>query len=177
MSTELEDLKVTADMLGIEYGANIGVEKLKERIAEHQSGTTSQAGAEEEPAAPVETEAEKRARLKKEQTKLVRIRLTCMNPYKSNWTGEIFSFGNNVVGTVKRFVPYNEIWHVEECLLEMIRERQCQIFYSEKIKGTTVRKGKLVKEFAIEVLDPLSESELKDLAQRQAMANGTSEAA
>lgn len=171
---ELEDLKTTADMLGISYHPSIGLDKLKAKIAEHEAG----APVEEAPAAPVkaETEAEKRARLKKEQTALVRIRLTCMNPYKSEWTGEIFSIGNNVIGTVKRFVPFNEIWHVEAAMLEMIKERKCQVFHTERVNGRQIRKGKLVNEFAIEVLPPLTEQELKELAQRQAMANGTAAA-
>jgi hypothetical protein len=46
------------------------------------------------------------------------------------------------------------------------------VFYPVKtMHGVTVRKGKLIKEFAIEVLPQLTPEELRDLAQRQAMAN------
>jgi hypothetical protein len=43
-------------------------------------------------------------------------------------------------------------------------------------RGNKVRRGRLIAEFAIEELSPLSEKELKELAQRQAMAAGTSAA-
>lgn len=109
----------------------------------------------------------------KEATKLVRIRVTCMNPAKKEWEGEIFTVGNSVIGTHKRFVPFNadEGWHVPQIMLDMIKNRECQVFITEKSKhGVSVRRGKLIKEFAVEVLPPLTEEELKDLAQRQAMA-------
>ena len=98
-----------------------------------------------------------------------------MNPAKKEWEGEIITVANNAVGTVKRYVPFNteDGWHVEHILLEQLRERQCQIFVTEKdSRGNKVRKGKLIREFAIEVLDPLTEEELAELAQRQAMAKG-----
>jgi hypothetical protein len=37
-------------------------------------------------------------------------------------------------------------------------------------RGNKVRKGKLIKEFAIEELPPLTKEELAELAQRQAMS-------
>jgi hypothetical protein len=37
--------------------------------------------------------------------------------------------------------------------------------------GNTSRTGKLIKEFAIEVMPQLTSEELHDLAQRQAMSN------
>ena len=96
-----------------------------------------------------------------------------MNPAKKEWEGEIFTVGNAVVGSVKKYVPFNadEGWHVPYIIYEALRERQCQIFVSSKTKnGVTMRQGKMIKEYAIEVLPPLTEEELKDLAQRQAMA-------
>ena len=50
-------------------------------------------------------------------------------------------------------------------------QRQCQVFTTVRDRrGNASRKGKLIKEFSIEVLDPLTEDELKELAQRQAMS-------
>ena len=73
----------------------------------------------------------------------------------------------------KKYVPFNadDGWHVPNIIYETMKERQCQVFTSSKTKnGVTMRQGKLIKEFAIEVLPPLTEEELKDLAQRQALA-------
>lgn len=184
-AAELENLKARADLLGVTYHPNIGSEKLREKIAAKQAEedvpapvSGEAAGKSEEKASTQSAEestAAKRVRLKREGLKLVRVRITCMNPFKKEWEGEIFTVSNNAVGTVKRYVPYNveDGWHVEHILLEQLKERKCQIFVSEKdSRGNKVRKGKLIREFAIEVLDPLTDKELAELAQRQAMAKG-----
>lgn len=184
-AAELENLKARADLLGVTYHPNIGTEKLREKIAAKQAEEATPAlvsgeaaGKSEEKGSiqsAEESPAAKRVRLKREGLKLVRVRITCMNPFKKEWEGEIFTVSNNAVGTVKRYVPYNveDGWHVEHILLEQLKERKCQIFVSEKdSRGNKVRKGKLIREFAIEVLEPLTDKELAELAQRQAMAKG-----
>lgn len=169
---ELSTLKARADLLGISYHPSIGVEKLREKLAvalEDNEAKSEGNGID----TSEETKDQKRLRLLQEATKLIRIRVTCMNPAKKEWEGEIFTVGNNVVGTLKKYIPFNadDGWHVPYIMYEMLKERQCQVFVSTKTKnGVTVRQGKLIKEFAIEVLPPLTEEELKDLAQRQAMA-------
>lgn len=171
---ELTTLKARADLLQVSYHPSIGLEKLREKINAKLAEGEGEAPAEAKAApAEQETEAQKRLRLKREALKLIRVRITCMNPVKKEWEGEIITVSNNAVGTVKRYVPFNadDGWHLEHILLEQLRERQCQVFYTAKDdRGNKIRKGKLIKEFAIEVLDPLTEAELKELAQRQAMA-------
>ena len=169
---ELATLKARADLLGLSYHPSIGVEKLREKLLaalEPEETKAEGTGI----GAAAETEAQKRLRLQAEATKLVRIRVTCMNPAKKEWEGEILTVGNANVGTLKKYIPFNadEGWHVPNIMYEALKERQCQVFVSTKTKnGVTMRQGKLIKEFAIEVLPPLTEEELKDLAQRQAMA-------
>ena len=188
----LEELKEKADSLGITYHPSIGASRLQEKIDAfllEQDAAAPKPEPEPEPEpepvvaaapapAPQETEAQRIKRLKKEATKLVRVRITCMNPYKSEWDGEIFTVSNRIVPTQKRFVPYNVEWHVPQIMLEMIEARMCQVFITKRDPrtGNQTRKGQLVKEFAVEVLPPLSPAQIKDLAQRQAMANGTAEA-
>lgn len=183
--SELDSLKARATLLGIQFHPSIGLEKLREKV-NAKLNDEPEPEEEEAPAAPVqakqaetgvadETPGQKRVRLRREALKLIRVRITCMNPFKKEWEGEILTAGNNGVGTVKRYVPFNneEGWHVENIILEQLRERKCQIFVTEKdTRGNKIRKGKLIREFAIEVLDPLTEEELRDLAQRQAMAKG-----
>ena len=178
-AAELENLKVRAEKLGVKFHPSISAEKLREKIKAAQAEGEGSVGEQPEvqtvTATVEESPAAKKLRLKREGLKLVRVRITCMNPTKKEWEGEIFTVSNNAVGTVKRYVPYNaeEGWHVEQILLNQLRERQCQIFVTEKdSRGNKIRKGKLIREFAIEVLDPLTEEELHDLAQRQAMAKG-----
>ena len=178
-AAELENLKIRAEKLGVKFHPSISADKLREKIkaaqAEGEGSVDDQVKVKSTTGTDEESPAAKKLRLKREGLKLVRVRITCMNPTKKEWEGEIFTVSNNAVGTVKRYVPYNaeDGWHVEQILLNQLRERQCQIFVTEKdSRGNKIRKGKLIREFAIEVLDPLTEEELRDLAQRQAMAKG-----
>ena len=175
---ELAALKARADLLGISYHPTIGLEKLRAKVnaaitseGEPDSAPEADASVQE---APKETEAAKRLRLRNEAAKLVRIRLTCMNPNKKEWDGEIITAGNAAVGTFKKFVPFHSAddgWHVPNIIYKQLVQRECQIFVTTKDgMGNNVRKGKLIKEFAIEVLPDLTEEELAELARRQAMA-------
>lgn len=162
---ELAALKERADLLGVKYHPSISLEKLREKVNATLAPTGDEAEA--APKKPNRLAAQKRA------SELVRIRLTCMNPAKKEWEGEIFTVGNAAVGTFKKFIPFNadEGWHVPRIILEQLQERQCQVFVTSRDKrGNTTRQGKLIKEFAVEILPALTEEELKDLAQRQAMA-------
>lgn len=129
------------------------------------------------PLTPQQKVAAARDAARTEALRMVRINVTCMNPLKSEYDGEIFTVGNNLIGTVSKFVPFGttEGWHVPNIIYLMIKERQFQQFSAPKgVKTTrpTARVTKLVREFSIEVLDPLTEQELKELKQRQLMAKG-----
>ena len=167
---ELAALKARADLLGLPYHPSIGVDKLREKVnavlLDKTDGAVSVAPAQE-------TDSAVRIRQIEEATKLVRIRVTCMNPAKKEWEGEIFSVANAVVGTHKKYVPFNveDGWHVPNIIYQFMIACECQIFHTvTDARGNKGRKGKLIKEYAIEVLDQLTSVELKELAQRQAMA-------
>lgn len=126
------------------------------------------------PSVPVEGETigQKRMRLKRHANELIRIRVTCMNPAKKEWEGEIIAGGNNLVGTLAKYIPFgaDDGWHVPRIIYNVLRDRMAQIFVTvtdprTKQKG---RVGKQIKEFAIEVMDPLTPEELSELAARQA---------
>lgn len=180
---ELEALKAKADLLGVKYHPSISSAKLVEKIKEFQAAqeaaaagaTPASTPAAEGAVGKTESLNEKVVRIRAEAEKLVRIRVTCMNPMKKDWPGEIISVGNRAVGTLKKYVPFNadEGWHIPKMIFDVMKARECQIFVTVKSKnGVSVRKGKLIKEFAIEVLDPLTPQELAELARRQAMAEG-----
>jgi hypothetical protein len=164
----LDELKDIADGLGLKYHPTISAAKLADKIEEFASEP------EEAPVAPAKKKTPKEIR--QAATKLVRVRVTCMNPAKRDWDGEIFMVGNRHTGTLRKYVPYGVDWHVPQMILDMIKARQCQVFQSVKRRTAggdiSSREGKLVKEFAVEILPPLKE--LAELAQRQAMAAGTS---
>lgn len=173
---ELTTLKARAEQLGISFHPSIKLEKLRDKINAKLEGDSEEEAEEVVVAAGApkgETQSELRLRKRKEASELVRIRVTCMNPAKKEWDGEILSAGNSAVGTFKKYVPFNneDGWHVPRIIYNQLLERKCQIFVTDKDgRGNKVRKGKMIREFAIEVLPQLTAAELRDLAQRQAMA-------
>lgn len=169
---ELTALKARADLLGVSYHPSIGVEKLREKV----NAALASPEDEQEKTTPVvgeETPNARRMRKKREANTLIRIRLACMNPNKKEWEGEVITAGNSAVGTFKKYVPFNadDGWHVPTIIYHQLLQRECQVFTSKKDdRGNNVRTGKLIKEFAIEVLPPLTREELSELARRQAMS-------
>ncbi len=174
---ELHALKEKAYEMGISFHPSIGYEKLTEKIELHelQSKAKEAAQAQIEPVSPeTETPGQRRQRVKKEAVRLVRARIACMNPAKSDWEGEIFTCGNTAVGSITKYIPFNaeEGWHIPVIILKQIQARQCQTFYTvTDHRGNKTRKGRLIKEFSVEILPNLTPEELKELAQRQAMSN------
>lgn len=167
---ELTILKKRATSAGLSYSPNIGVDSLRKKLNDHLNDDPAED--EVEPViTPSETKGQRRARLRKEASKLIRVRISCMNPNKAEHEGEIFTVSNSAVGTFKKFVPFGTEFHVPQMILTMIGERKYQQFYTVKENGESIRKGRLVKEFAIEVLKPLTAKEIQDIAHQQAISN------
>lgn len=169
----LEALRARADQLGIKYHPSLSAEKLSERIAKHLEGSETAADAPVALEKSSLTPGQKIKKMKDEATKLIRVNITCMNPNKREWDGEIFAVGNANLPTIKKFVPFNTVdgYHIPKIMYDMLKARECQVFFTERQKnGVNMRKGKLIKEFAIEVLPQLTEKELADLAKVQAAA-------
>lgn len=106
---------------------------------------------------------------------LVRCRIQNMNPGKKDWPGEFVSVGSAKLGTFKKFIPFNsgEPYHVPRIIYNVLKDKECSQFYTAKNdKGNKIRKSKLINEYVIEELPPLTVKELKDLALQQAMAKG-----
>lgn len=161
---ELTLLKERADLMGIEYHPSIGLEKLKERI--NAVLTTTPATEEKE------TPAQLRQRQLAELTKLIRIRVSCMDPAKKGWPGEIFTVSNGVIGTVERYVPFNapDGWHVEKFIFDHMQDMRWR--GTQEIKGPrgmVIKKNIQLPAFSIEVLPALTETALNELAQKQAL--------
>lgn len=184
---ELASLKTRADLLGIKFHPSISLEKLREKVnatitdtpidtadlADPVDGDTNDP-VKKAVAEVAETENQLRFRKKREANELLRVRVSCMNPTKSEWDGEIFTAGNSLVGSFKKYVPFNgdEGWHIPRIIYNQLLHRECQIFVSSKdARGNNIRVGKIIREFAIEVMPPLTEDELTELARRQAASN------
>lgn len=181
VESELDLLKKRADMMGLKYHHRVGAVKLKAQIEAKINGQNIDADEELKKEPEVRggstrsmTKEQRNNRTRKEAAKLIRIRVACMNPNKKDYEGEVYTVSNSVVGTFKKYVPFNaeDGWHVPNIIYQHLKERQCQIFFTVKgPRGNKIRKGKLIKELSIEVMPALTQAELKDLAQKQAMAN------
>ena len=196
-STELDLLKIQAAQLGISYQGNVGVETLKARIKAKLESTEGAEGAdesegegEEQPTSPEATTAsvtKKLTRAEQEQKfrddqardelKLIRVRIACLNPAKANLRGEIITVANKYVGTVRKFIPFGEDadagYHVPAILLRELKNRKFNSVKTSKgDKGQMVVQQRLVPEFAIEELEPLTQEELDKLAAVQMASQG-----
>ena len=117
-----------------------------------------------------------RQQLFNENMKLIRVRIQNLDPKKKDLSGEIISVSNKVLGTVKRFVPYGETtddgWHIPYIIYKELSTRKFLQITTSKDRQTKQVKvvKRWAKEFAFEVLPPLTEAELKQLAASQAAA-------
>jgi len=107
---------------------------------------------------------------RKAATALKRVIVTCKDPAKQGWEGEIITVSNDVVGDVKKYVPYDleEGYHIPQIILNMLRDREATVFISKKGKdGKNIQVAKIIKAHSIEVLPDLTSEELSDLATEQ----------
>lgn len=190
MPNELDMLKNRARMLGLEFSNNIGLETLRQRIADHVSaaeptreeslddGAPQVNPLEDAPAAPAEKEQTPRQKMLAEQMRLIRIRVTNMDPKKKDLHGEVLTVANRFIGTVRKFVPFGAAtengYHVPFCIYNMLKDREFLHVRSFTDPNTRQlrQETKYLKEFAIEVLDPLTPAELRRLAISQTSAGG-----
>lgn len=133
---EMAALKQRAQLMGITFHPNIGIDKLRDKVNARLTGMTDtnadeedeMADASDEPAqkedkAPVvpvtpvarvraKTKAEKeqdlRSHLMKESNALVRCRIFNLNPMKRDLKGEIITVANKYIGKVSKFIPFGE---------------------------------------------------------------------
>ena len=172
---KLKMLHMKADTLGVGYTSDTTAEVLLQKISDAMEGKKEQ---KVENSVKQKTPAELRQEAYNDCMYLVRVRITNMNPQKADLPGEIFTVSNRIVGEVKRYIPYGEQidgWHVEKILLDMLKEKKFnQIKTRKGSNGQILPETKWVKEFAIEELPPLTEKELKVLANKQAAAAGMS---
>lgn len=169
-------LRENGKILGLEFSPNEGIASMRQKLLEARHLLLEDTAAlVDEAELPVDEQAAKR-KLRMENTKLVRIQIACLNPAKSELPGEIFTVHNDIVGTIKKFVPYNEAgeaYHVPLMLYKFLkRKKYLQI--KDPPKGSrNPPTTKMVPEFAITLLDPLSPKELAELARAQGAAESS----
>lgn len=170
-----------ARMMGLNISNNIGLETLKQRIDDHMNGkkeSQENAPLMKDPALP-KTDKKKslRQHLMEDAMKLVRIRIINLDPKKKDLQGEIITVANEYIGTVKKFVPFGEVtdngYHVPNVIYKALKRRKFLNIRTRKDrKGQISVEQNWAQEFAIEVLPPLTEEEIRQLATAQ-LAAGT----
>lgn len=166
--TELKMLKEKADMMGVSYSPNIGIDKLRDKINEKLNPVVE---VKEQTEPKEETEIQMKMRLRKEMTKLVRCQVSCMDPSRKGWRGELFTVGNSLTGSITKFIPFDAPngWHIPLIILNAMRERVYQHHYKVKIDGKEVNKQRAMPAFGIVELSPLTIDELETINERQSI--------
>jgi hypothetical protein len=178
--TELDVLKTRAKLMGILFSNNIGIEALKEKIDAKLSGET------DKPAEALVLEVNPLAKtvdvlktpslrdwLIAEEMKLIRVRITNLDPKKKDLSGEIITVANEYLGTVRKYIPFGEVtengYHIPKCLFTLLQARQFLNVRTKKnsVNGSITVETSWAKEFALDVLDPLTPDELQRLAMTQ----------
>lgn len=184
---ELDLLKQRARMLGVEFSNNIGIETLRKRIEEKLNETPAEAPAMPTPTAeatvvggkPAEKPQTLREKLVADAMRLIRLRITNLDPKKKDLPGEIFTVANEYIGTVRKYIPYGEVtddgYHVPYCIYRALETRRFLNIrtYKDRNNNNNIKiEQTWAKEFALEVLPPLTQEELNKLAAAQRAAGG-----
>lgn len=183
---ELDMLKARAKMIGLVFSNNISADTLREKIRAKLEdketpddkpvvGQTNALVPEETPQAKTPT---LREYMVSSQMKLVRLRITNLDPKKKDIPGEIITVANEYLGTVRKYIPFGEVtdngYHVPYCIYTELESRRFLNIRTVKDPrtGTNSVQSTMAREFALEILPSLTQEELARLAASQA-ANGT----
>ena len=186
---ELALLKERAKQMGIPFSNNISLETLRKRISDKMEGKdvpevnplTGDAEIAAITSAPAKLDAEQNAlalrkMMQREQMKLVRVRITNMDPKKKDLPGEIWAVSNEYLGNVRKMIPYGEQtdegFHIPYCLFRLLQSKRFLHIRTVKDRVTGVERQdkQWVKEFSLDVLPDLTKEELARLAAAQAAA-------
>lgn len=176
---ELSMLKDRANVMGVPFSNNIGIDALRKRIDDKLAGmsTSSEETVEvnaftgKTPSSDLVTTPTLRQYLFDDSMKLIRVKITNLDPKKREWPGEIKTVANKYIGTVRKFIPFgdatDEGYHIPNCILKMLKRCKYQDIKVIKKNGKESITSRWVSEYAIEILPPLTQAELKQLATAQ----------
>lgn len=166
-------LRARLTKMGISSSPNASLETLRKKYEEARSNDNE---SEQIDNSSVKSTSQIAEEVRKEATKLIRIRIKNLNPAKKDLQGEIFTIANQVIGKVSKYVPYDsagEAYHVPNCIYKLLCNKKFLQIHTFKDKDTgqiRIDQG-WVPEFSIEVLPQLTKEELKDLAIKQQARN------
>ena len=186
---ELALLKERAKQMGIPFSNNISLETLRKRISDKMEGKdvpevnplTGDAEIAAITSVPAKLDAKQNAlalrkMMQREQMKLVRVRITNMDPKKKDLPGEIWTVSNEYLGNVRKMIPYGEQtddgFHIPYCLFRLLQSKRFLHIRTvkDRVTGVERQEKQWVKEFSLDVLPDLTKEELARLAAAQAAA-------
>lgn len=182
--TELDLLKERARFMGIVFSNNIGIDALKKKIESKMNGEPEEKEQTSavNPLVPAVSAKVKvmtlREKVLAQAMKLVRVRITNMDPKKKDLPGEILTVANEYIGNVRKYIPYGEQsddgYHVPQCIYDLLESRKFLSIRTIKDPKTGAPRVHTTwaKEFALEVLPQLTRAELDKLAAAQKAAAG-----
>lgn len=103
--------------------------------------------------------------------RLHRVVITNLDPAEAQLDSTMVTVTNKYTGKVSRIVPFDNPWHIEEILLNKLRNEKFVLRREKKGEGQKFGVKQyttgFVKKYSIEVLDPLTKEELAELAAAQ----------
>lgn len=197
----IEDLRDIAVDLEIKFSGNTGIETLRTKIIKYLEdvpdvevkSSIDFGGSDEEieiakPTAPKAIPVSKlidmdptleknpnvrRQIIRAQALRMVRVKITNLDPADSVLSGAILSVQSKYTGKVSKYIPFGEEsengYHVQKILVDHLKTQKFVL--RKEVKGgrfgVKTYKTTLVPKFLIEELEPLSKQGLKELAAHQ----------
>lgn len=170
-------LKAKLKDLGYAVSPNASLDTLKEKYEQACSENNKLDSSDSDSVKSIE---ELRNEIRKDALKLIRVRISNLNPNKQGLHGEIFTVCNDIIGKVSKYVPWDEAgqeYHIPNVILKHLQSREFLQIHTHKSPktGQIIVDTSYVPEFAIEILPPLTKEELDELALKQAARDNINE--
>lgn len=180
---QMDQMKAQANLLGVQFAANIGFETLAERVRAFkvtnamEKDTTEQAAPADDgildttPGLKVPADIEAQYAIFRAK-QLVRVSITCVNPAKSELTADLYTIFSSSIGRVSQVIPYQAPngHHIPRCLADFLREKKYIAFRPSNVRpgeNGVDREHYEVPEFIITDLPPLTAEEYHRITVRQ----------
>lgn len=149
---EIETIKAQLDTMNVKYHHNANLKTLKKLRADALAPKE-----EDEPKVETKSRDVYVSGERKKANELVRVSITCRNPAKGARRGEFFTVGNDVIGNIKAFIPYNceaaEDVRIPRIFIDMLRNRKYQstveLSDKERMDSPLMHRTMWLKEFAV----------------------------
>lgn len=174
-----DDVREELKSHGITPHHKTGSDKLKELLISVMDGTY-QNTEKTDTSVKVLTAAEAEAKLTKTQLamRMQRIVVVPNDTALASHPGMIFTVGSSKVNkgrVVKKYVPFNndEGWHVPQIIIDQINAAEVQKFrQTTNAKGEKIMVPYFAKKFNVQILPPLTKTEMAALAASQQAKHG-----